>query len=114
MNFSQIAMVCHAANRQYQLLINDPNPSPEWDDCLPEIRESVRHGVKAIVEDPEVTPLELHARWCEFKRTHGWKYGEVKDEDAKTHPCLVPYGDLPESQRKKDYLFRNIVLALMG
>jgi hypothetical protein len=39
-------------------------------------------------------------------------YGEVKDAVAKTHPCMVPYDDLPEFQRKKDALFLAIVRVL--
>lgn len=42
----------------------------------------------------------------------GWGYGEVKDANAKTHPCIVPFDQLPEFQRKKDALFCAIVDAL--
>ena len=31
----------------------------------------------------------------------GWKYGPVRDELKKEHPCLVPYEDLTEEE--KDY-----------
>ena len=36
----------------------------------------------------------------------------MRDVGAKQHPCLVPYDDLPESQRRKDTLFFAIVTAL--
>lgn len=39
-------------------------------------------------------------------------YGEVKDGEAKTHPCLVPYEQLPPAQRLKDDLFAAIVRTL--
>jgi hypothetical protein len=42
----------------------------------------------------------------------GWVLGHIKDGAKKTHPCMVPYNQLPEGQRKKDHLFRAIVLAL--
>jgi hypothetical protein len=32
----------------------------------------------------------------------------VKDPEAKTHPCLVPYDDLPEYQQLKDRVFLAI------
>lgn len=32
------------------------------------------------------------------KIADGWKYGEAKDPEAKTHPCLVPFDKLPEFQ----------------
>jgi hypothetical protein len=34
------------------------------------------------------------------------------DEGTKTHPCLVPFADLPEDQQRKDALFIAIVQAL--
>jgi hypothetical protein len=42
----------------------------------------------------------------------GWHYGEVKDAEAKTHPCMVAYEELPFEQRVKDHVFRAIVSAL--
>jgi hypothetical protein len=42
----------------------------------------------------------------------GWVYGEVKDAEKKTHPCLVPFDQLPLFQQKKDKLFCAIVDAL--
>ncbi len=42
----------------------------------------------------------------------GWRYGLKKDPAAKTHPCLVPYWQLPAEQRRKDGLFAAIVAAL--
>jgi hypothetical protein len=31
----------------------------------------------------------------------GWQYGPVRDDQLKTHPGLVPYDELSESE--KDY-----------
>ena len=36
----------------------------------------------------------------------------TKDAEKKTHPCIVPYSDLPVVQRAKDYLFREVVHTL--
>jgi hypothetical protein len=36
----------------------------------------------------------------------------VKDAELKTHPCLVPFEELPKFQQQKDRLFRAIVKAL--
>jgi hypothetical protein len=48
----------------------------------------------------------------EDKKKDGWVYGEVKDAEAKTHPCIVPFEELPEFQKKKDALFCAIVDSL--
>lgn len=42
---------------------------------------------------------------------NGWTYGPVKDVEAKKHPNLVPYDELPPDQRAKDILFVNTVRA---
>lgn len=42
-----------------------------------------------------------HRRWNTYMRGEGYVRG-AKDHIAKTHPMLVPYGDLPESQEIKD------------
>jgi hypothetical protein len=46
------------------------------------------------------------------KVDNGWVFGEVKDAEAKTHPCIVPFEQLPVEQQAKDYLFKGIVHAL--
>ena len=36
----------------------------------------------------------------------------VKDVASKTHPCMLPYAEIPESQRKKDGLYLAVVRAM--
>ena len=54
----------------------------------------------------------FHEAWMTDKIRHGWKFGPVKNAEAKEHPCLVPFGDLPPHQQTKDRLFQSIVRAL--
>ena len=68
------------------------------------------NGVKFVLENPDVTPEQTHQNWFLVKAEEGWVYGEVKDAEKKTHPCMVPYAALPESQKAKDDLFRMAVL----
>ena len=106
----EIARVCHEANRALQIIQADPAPSPEWDDAPEWQRASAVEGVeKALAGE---TPEQLHQSWCDFKAADGWTYGETKDADQKSHPCLVPYSELPADQRIKDDLFQAIVRSL--
>lgn len=107
-----IARVVHAANSEWQAITGDELPSPPWDSAPDWQRDAALDGVRAALAG--ATPEELHETWCEGKRAAGWVYGSVKDPDSKTHPCLVPYGNLPEFQRVKDRLFCAIVGALAG
>jgi hypothetical protein len=110
MNVKDIARVCHEANRALQIAQNDPAPSPEWDSAPDWQKESAVEGVKHAISG--ATPEELHESWCSSKYQDGWVRGHVKDAKLKTHPCLVPYSELPEDQRIKDSLFQAVVNTL--
>jgi hypothetical protein len=43
-----------------------------------------------------------HDVWARGRLAQGWTYGPVRDDTAKKHPCLVPYSDLPESEKEYD------------
>jgi hypothetical protein len=106
-----IARVVHQANAALQAVTGDPHPSQPWDAETAEVRESAIEGVRKALQGR--TPRELHDDWCAFKRERGWTYGPVKDPLAKTHPCLVPYDQLPPEQRLKDRLFLAITAVLV-
>ncbi|MBR6789802.1 MAG: Ryanodine receptor Ryr [Oscillospiraceae bacterium] len=42
-----------------------------------------------------------HEIWAAGRVAEGWHWGPVRDDVRKEHPCLVPYDELPESE--KDY-----------
>jgi hypothetical protein len=105
-----IARVCHEANRALQFVDRDPALSPPWDEAPDWQLESAIEGVAKARAG--ATAEQLHDAWCAKKRDEGWVYGDVKDAEAKTHPCLVPYDQLPPEQKAKDALFRAIVQAL--
>jgi hypothetical protein len=110
--FGDIARVCHAANSAWQALTEDEEPSLPWDSAPQWQRKDAIAAVRQVLGG--ATPTELHDGWCERKRSEGWVYGPVKDDTAMTHPCLVPFDDLPEYQKVKDCLFIAVTLALAG
>ena len=107
-----IASVIHDANRRLQIIQGDPQASPLWEEA-PEYqaRESVE-SVELVLADPERTAEQNHQGWMDRLIADGWRYGPVKDERAKTHPLLLPFGGLPEEAKQKDRLFIAIVRAL--
>jgi RyR domain len=112
MNSTQIAHVCHEANRALQIEQADPTipVSPMWEHLDEETKESAISGVQGIIDGN--TPEQSHENWCRFKLDHGWKLGPKKSEINKEHPLLVPYDQLPAAQQLKDYLFFRVVEAL--
>lgn len=43
-----------------------------------------------------------HNHWARKRIDEGWHYGIKRDDDAKEHPDLVPYDQLPESEKEYD------------
>jgi hypothetical protein len=102
----EIARICHEVNRGLCNALGET--SREWAEVSP----SVIEGVKKIVHAEVTRPEQSHESWYNRHVAEGWTYGPVKDSVAKTHPCLLPYNELPATQRLKDILFMATVRAL--
>lgn len=103
-----IAHLCHETNRTYCRSLGDDS-QPAWEDAPEWQRQSARNGVAFHLANPGAGPAASHESWLKEKTEQGWVYGEVKDPDARTHPCCVPYDALPLAQRLKDEFFVNVV-----
>ena len=68
-----------------------PNP---MDTSSVELPEEIIALTEKIAEN-------VHDVWACGRMAEGWTYGPVKNEELKLTPLLVPYSELPESE--KDY-----------
>lgn len=112
-----VAAALHASWYAYAVLANgEPGEpwatAPEWQkaSCRDAARFHYnlhRNGIPAS-EWPE----RSHKNWLAFKARDGWTFGQVKDAEKKTHPCMVAYAALPESQRAKDDVAVQASLAM--
>lgn len=50
----------------------------------------------------EALSKNVHEVWAAGRIAAGWKYGPVRDEIKKEHPCLIPYEELSEDERSYD------------
>lgn len=111
MKVIDVARICHEANKALCILHGD-HSQPKWDQAPKEIKDSAINGVNYHLNNPDATPENSHENWLIEKEENGWVYGEVKNMETKEDPCFVPYEELPENQKAKDHLFRNIIHAL--
>lgn len=111
MNVRDIASICHEVNAAYCRTIGDYS-QVSWEKAQEWQRESAISGVIFKQSNPNITPEQQHEEWSRHKIESGWIYGTEKSAQLKTHPCLVPYNELPQSQRVKDILFCAIVTSL--
>jgi len=44
----------------------------------------------------------VHEVWAQSRISQGWTYGEERSDALKTHPCLIPYEELPEVEKAYD------------
>ena len=107
----QIAKVCHEVNRAYCQALGDDSQVP-WSEAPAWQKDSIVNGVNMHLLDPHATVAASHEAWMAEKIAAGWTYGGLKDEQAKTHPCMVPFDQLPRDQQAKDFIFRAVVHAL--
>jgi RyR domain len=50
-----------------------------------------------------------HARWLIDRQLAGWTFGQIRDNELKRHPMIIPFNELPEEEKEKDYrAARNI------
>ena len=106
------ARTVHEANRILCLMLGDTS-QPTWAKA-PEWQQSSSYaGIKQIEANPATTPAESHASWMAQKIADGWVWGAVKDTEKKTHPCIVPYDQLPAGQQMKDWMFGAVARGVL-
>ena len=133
----QLARAIHERFRVHQQGVNpagDPAMQP-WETLREDLKESNRQQAEQIPEKLRVIGCEIrpaigqepvkqvftaeelemlarmeHDRWMTDKIAAGWTYAPPPRDDAKkTHPCLVPWDELPEEEKDKD---RQAVLQI--
>lgn len=108
---TQIAQMCHQTNKAW-CEANGETDQKNWNDAEQWQRDSAIKGVEFRLMNPSSGKDAQHNAWMADKVKDGWVVGEVKDAQKKTHPCIVPFDQLPEFQQKKDVLFCAVVDAL--
>lgn len=70
----------------------EPKPIDTSDVVLPEELLALTEQIAANVHDV----------WAEGRISEGWTYGTVKDPGKKETPLLIPYDELPDSEKAYD------------
>ncbi len=57
---------------------------------------------RAVAELTELLARNAHENWARRRMADGWRYGPRRDDAKKEHPSLVPYEQLPDSEKEYD------------
>lgn len=69
-----------------------PNPVNLSDVILPE-------GLYELIE---IISENTHEVWAAGRISEGWHYGPERNDHLKSHPYLIPYKLLPETEKQYD------------
>lgn len=69
-----------------------PGPVDTRDIAMPE----------ELAELAEQIAKNVHEVWSAGRMKDGWTYGPERNDAKREHPCLVPYEDLPETEKEYD------------
>jgi predicted transcriptional regulator len=108
----KIARVAYEVNRAYCAALDD-HSFGSWEQAQDWQKDTCIEGVIFHLTGDH-GPEESHENWLRKKAADGWVHGPAKDPGASppTHPCMVPFDELPRTQQVKDHLFRAVVHAL--
>ena len=68
---------------------------------------------KDLLKLTEKIAENVHENWSAARIAEGWTYGEKRDDEKKTTPCLVPYDALPEIEKEYDRMTALRTLKLI-
>ena len=68
---------------------------------------------EGLAELTEKIAENVHENWSASRIAEGWTYGETRNDEKKTTPCLVPYVCLPESEKEYDRVTAMETLKLI-
>ncbi len=57
---------------------------------------------REVEELTEMLARNTHEVWARQRMADGWRWGVHRDDARKLHPSLVPYEQLPESEKEYD------------
>ncbi len=85
--------------------MNTYNPKPiDVSDVI--LEEDLTELREAIAEN-------AHDIWAIERMQQGWTYGPERNDELKQTPCMVPYAQLPESEKEYDRKMAMQTIKLM-
>ncbi|MBQ3329641.1 MAG: Ryanodine receptor Ryr [Ruminococcus sp.] len=61
-----------------------------------------------LTELTEKLAENVHETWAQSRIKEGWTYGKERNDALLQTPCLLPYDELPESEKEYD---RNTAIS---
>ena len=100
------AVFVYEAARLQAIAVDAPVVPEVWADRDDAFRRQFMDVIEMMCgPDRKSSPEELHEDWVRAYEAMGWKYGPERDTELKTHPDMVPFGELEQREQNKDAVF---------
>ena len=66
-----------------------------------------------LIKLTEILSENTHKVWANARIENGWTYGPHRNDDLKETPCLVPYKQLPDSEKEYDRILSINILKVI-
>jgi hypothetical protein len=66
------------------------------------VKENKTRLISFTDEEIEIMSRMEHGRWNAERIKKGWRWGEIRDEEKKEHPCLVSWAELSDEIKALD------------
>ena len=102
-----IAQECHAKNNEL-MMMNGEEQRGSWETLDRHTKFITLKSVIKALENPNLTAKEMHDEWMNNKIEDGWKFGDVKDAELKTHPLIIDFELMNDIDKMKDQNFIDV------
>ena len=102
-----IAQECHAKNNEL-MMMNGEEQRGSWGTLDRHTKFITLKSVIKALENPNLTAKEMHDEWMNNKIEDGWKFGDVKDAELKTHPLIIDFELMNDVDKMKDQNFIDV------
>lgn len=100
------AVFVYEGARLQALAVDAPIVPEDWDYREAAFKRQFLRVIEMMCgPDRKSSPEELHDDWVREYEEMGWRYGPVRDREAKTHPDMVPFAELEQREQDKDAVF---------
>jgi len=106
-----VTRAAHEVDRSWNEVIG-AHVNKQWEVLTEKEQQTAKNAVIGVITH-DFNAEQTHVSWVAEKKSQGWTYGEVKDLERKTHPCLVSWAELPIEFRVKDELWVDTVRSFV-
>ena len=112
MELEEVGKVWFSVQKAYYDSLGHGATHPLWEESDYSSKLSVMRQIATVLDHPEWGPGDFHEYWVKAKRQAGYEFGETYDLVTATHPKMVEYALLPDTEKTGYAIFLALIRAM--